>query len=80
MAHADPDPGTSWVPSRKLVYAVTANLLTAGAAYAAARTGLHLSAGESAIIPGLIGVASGAVAGYAVREVPVLEKDVAAHP
>jgi hypothetical protein len=53
---------------------VTANLLTAGAAYAAARTGLHLSAGESAIIPGLIGVASGAVAGYAVKELPAAGK------
>lgn len=53
---------------------MTANLLTAGAAYAAARTGLHLSAGESAIIPGLIGVASGAVAGYAVKELPAAGK------
>jgi len=80
MVHADPEPSVSWVPSRKLVSAVAANILTAAVALAVSRLGLRVSAGESAEISGAIGIVAGAVAGYVVREVPVIEKDVTAQP
>jgi len=78
MAHGSPEPSVNWVPSRKLVSAVVTNILTAAVALVVSRLGLHISAGESAEISGGIGIVAGAVAGYVVKEVPVIEQDVTA--
>lgn len=80
MAHADPPakPATAplWLPKRKVIAQFTANVLTALAALLVTKLGLHESAAVAAEVSALIGVISGAVAGYVVREAPVLEKDV----
>jgi uncharacterized membrane protein len=76
MAHADPEPSVSWVPSRKVVSQFVANVLTAGAALLVTKLGLHISTAVSAEISAAIGIVAGAVAGYMVREIPLVEKDL----
>jgi uncharacterized membrane protein len=78
MAHGSPEPSVNWTPSRKVVSQFVANVLTGVAAMLVARLGLHVSPYESAVIASAIGIVAGAVAGYVVREVPVIEKDVTA--
>lgn len=85
MVHADtplaPDPAPpSWAPRRKVVAQFTANVLAAVAALLVTKLGLNESAAVAAEVSGLIGIIAGAVAGYVVREAPVLEKDITAHP
>lgn len=55
--------------SRKLIAAVTVNILTVVIAYAVTKLGLHETVGDAALISGVIGQASGAFAGWLVREV-----------
>jgi hypothetical protein len=79
MAHADAPltkPAPAWLPKRKVVASFVANVLTAAAALLVTKLGLHESAAVAAEVSALIGVVAGAVAGYAVREAPVLEKDI----
>jgi hypothetical protein len=80
MAHGSPEPSVSWVPSRKVFVQFVTNVLTAVAALLVTGLGLHVSPADAAEISAGIGIVAGAVAGYLVKEAPVIEKDVTAHP
>jgi putative flippase GtrA len=85
MAHAGPtlDAERTWVPSRKLTAAIITNALTWLVALAVTKLGLHESVAVAAWVSTVIGIVAGAVAGYLVKEIPVLEKDIEvpkAHP
>ena len=76
MAHADPVPSASRVPSRKVIAQFVGNVLTAAVALLVTKLGLHESAAVAAEVSAGIGIIAGAVAGYMVREIPVIEKDI----
>jgi hypothetical protein len=80
MAHADPEPSVSWVPSRKVLVQFVTNVLTAVAALLVTGLGLHEPAAIAAEISAGIGIVAGAVAGYLVKEIPAVEHDIAAQP
>ena len=69
-------PPATWVPSRKIIAAVAANVLTLGVALAVSHYGLHESAEAAGIVSAVIGIVAGAVAGYLVKEIPIIEADV----
>ena len=71
-----PPPPARWVPNRKVVAQVTANVLTWGVALAVSHYGLHENSLEAGIITAAIGIVAGAVAGYLVREIPRIEAEV----
>lgn len=74
MSHAGPEQPVSWVPNRKLTTAVVTNVLTTTVALAVTKLGLNESAAVAGWVSGGIGIVAGAVAGYIVKEVPVIEK------
>jgi hypothetical protein len=84
MAHAGPDldsadPVARWLPNRKLIYTVTVNALTWLVALGVTKLGLHEPTAVAGWVSTVIGLVAGAVAGYLVKEIPVIEKDIEAH-
>jgi uncharacterized membrane protein len=73
-------PAVSWTPKRKVIAQFTANVLAAVAALLVTKLGIHESAAVAAGVAGVIGIVAGAIAGYVVREAPVIEHDLTLHP
>jgi putative flippase GtrA len=61
-----------------MITTVTTNVLTWAVALLVSHYSLHENSLEAGVITAAIGIVAGAVAGYMVREIPVLERDVTA--
>lgn len=68
-------PPVSWVPNRKVIAGVVANVLTFLVAVVVAHFALHESSLAAGEVSAVIGIVAGAVAGYMVKELPKLEAD-----
>ena len=75
-----PAPQPSWVPTRKVIAGVATNVLTFLVALAVSHFGLKESAEAAGIVSAVIGIAAGAVAGYLVKELPIIEADMKPAP